>query len=495
MSTFDRSPILAFVRAAARPAAVVPRRPVDGLETAAVFLAVTALLAWLAPALLADPDTLWHVFFGERILTTRTLPQVDSWSWTMAGTPWIAKEWLSQVLFALAFRLGGWIGVAGVGIVAVAAAFTLVAREALARLAPVPALLLVVAIFPLVAGHVLARPHVLAWAPMVAWTIALARGAEEARVPHPAALALMPLWANLHGSFLLGVALVPVFAVEALLRAEATARVRLGLRWALFFVAALGLTALHPYGFGAIGAAVSVLSLDTAGIAIAEWKPTDFAHVGPMEVVLLGGVAALATVRFRLPLVRLALLLALAHLALAHVRHAAIFGLLGAMILVEPLAHVPALRRGENGGSIFGRARAAIALVIALAIGVGAVARHGDLAPDGSRRPVAALAAVRAAGVGGEGLADYGYGGWLITEGVRTFIDGRTELFGSARVADWLAASTLAEPAALDRILADGRIGWTLLPTAMPAVAWLDRSPGWRRLHGDATAVVHVRVR
>lgn len=495
MSAFDRSPILAFVRAAARPAAVMPRRPVDGLCSATVFVAVTALLAWLAPALLADPDTLWHVFFGERILTTGELPRVDAWSWTMAGTPWIAKEWLAQVLFALAFRLGGWIGVAGLAIVAVAATFTLVAREAMARLAPLPAALLVVATFPLVAGHVLARPHALAWVPMVAWTIALARGAEEARMPHPAALLAMPLWANLHGSFLLGLALVPVFAVEALLRAEPAARRRLALRWGAFFAAAAALTGLHPYGFGAIGAAVSVLSLDTAGIAIAEWKPTDFSRVGPMEVVLLGGFAAVATVRFRLAPVRLVLLLCLAHLALAHVRHAAIFGLLGAVILVEPLAHLPALRRPAVGGSIFGRARVAVGLAIALAVTVGAVVRHADPAPDASRRPVAALAAVRAAGVSGEGLTDYGYGGWLITEGVRTFIDGRTELFGSARVAEWLAASTLADPAGLDRLLADERIGWTLLPTGMPAIAWLDRSPGWRRLHGDATAVVHVRVR
>ena len=38
-------------------------------------------------------------------------PETDGFSHTFFGKPWIAKEWLSQVLLALAFEIGGWPGV------------------------------------------------------------------------------------------------------------------------------------------------------------------------------------------------------------------------------------------------------------------------------------------------------------------------------------------------------------------------------------------------
>ena len=89
---------------------------------------------------------------------------------------------------------------------------------------------------------------------------------------------------------------------------------------------------------------------------------------------------------------------------------------------------------------------------------------RADVVPDARQQPVAALAAAKAAGVTGEVVGDYRFGAFLISRGVPTFLDGRTELFGAARVAAWRDAATLADYAAFDRIFADPRVGWTLLP-------------------------------
>jgi hypothetical protein len=43
-------------------------------------------------------------------------------------------------------------------------------------------------------------------------------------------------------------------------------------------------------------------------------------------------------------------------------------------------------------------------------------------------------------------------------------------------------------------ILDEYRIGATLLSPQTPAVAFLDRLPGWQRIYGDDIAVVHVRT-
>ena len=68
------------------------------------------LFVWLttAKSLLADPDSHWHVTVGNWILAHGAVPTVDIYSFTFAGQPWIAKEWLSQVLLALAYDAGGW---------------------------------------------------------------------------------------------------------------------------------------------------------------------------------------------------------------------------------------------------------------------------------------------------------------------------------------------------------------------------------------------------
>ena len=42
---------------------------------------------------------------GPRILETRSFPWVDEFSHTFHGQPWVAKEWISQLLFALIYDI------------------------------------------------------------------------------------------------------------------------------------------------------------------------------------------------------------------------------------------------------------------------------------------------------------------------------------------------------------------------------------------------------
>ena len=52
---------------------------------------------------------------------------------------------------------------------------------------------------------------------------------------------------------------------------------------------------------------------------------------------------------------------------------------------------------------------------------------------------------------------------------------------------------TLADLAGFDRLLDEYAIDATLLAPGTPAIAYLDRLPGWHRLYADDIAVVHVR--
>src|SRR5438445_7710366 len=57
--------------------------------------------------LLSDCDTGWHIRTGEWILANHQAPARDVFSFSKAGQPWFAWEWLSDVIFANLNALGG----------------------------------------------------------------------------------------------------------------------------------------------------------------------------------------------------------------------------------------------------------------------------------------------------------------------------------------------------------------------------------------------------
>jgi hypothetical protein len=187
------------------------------------------------------------------------------------------------------------------------------------------------------------------------------------------------------------------------------------------------------------------------------------------------------------------LLVALIQLALNHVRHGELLG------LVAPLSLAPALARGLYSGSFpafsAGGIRATAFITAALALSATIWASRTDVAPPAGVAPVAAVTAAREAGLLNEPvLNDFNFGGFLIASGVPVFIDGRADLYGAAFLSRYLEAVSLTLPDSLDNVLDQYGIGWTLLQPGTPAAVLLDRMPAWTRLYADEYAVVHRRV-
>src|SRR5260370_42251749 len=68
-----------------------------------------------------------------------------------------------------------------------------------------------------------------------------------------------------------------------------------------------------------------------------DWMSPNFQSFQPLEIWLLGMIALGFTTGVRLPLQRLLLLLVLCHMALAHVRHAELLGLVGPLAVAASL--------------------------------------------------------------------------------------------------------------------------------------------------------------
>ncbi|MGA7309449.1 MAG: hypothetical protein WBX05_10905, partial [Pseudolabrys sp.] len=134
-----------------------------------VAAGIYVLLIALAPRLLSDPDTYSHIALGRWILEHHAVPTTDPFSATLRGTHWVAFEWLSQTVFAIAYAIGGWTGVVALAAAAIAAAFGLLTRFLLREWQPNAVLIAVLCAVLLTAPHILARPHILALPVMVGW--------------------------------------------------------------------------------------------------------------------------------------------------------------------------------------------------------------------------------------------------------------------------------------------------------------------------------------
>ena len=250
--------------------------------------AFTCLLIALAPRLLSDPDTYSHIALGRWILEQHTVPTTDPFSATLRGTHWVAFEWLSQIAFAIAHAIGGWTGVVALAAASVAAAFGLLTRFLLREWQPNAVLVALLAALLLAAPHILARPHVLALPVMVAWIATLIRAVDTRTSPPWLLLPLMTLWANLHGSFTFGLAMIAPIACDALWRAAHSERLNVLRQWALFALLAVVAACLNPYGPEMILVTFRTVALGAALTTVTEWRPQDFTHLGAFEVIMLG---------------------------------------------------------------------------------------------------------------------------------------------------------------------------------------------------------------
>lgn len=440
--------------------------------------------------LLIDTDTFWQIKVGEAILAQHAVPHVDVYSWTRAGAPWISSSWLSQVLFAAAYRLAGWPGVVAVCALSVAAAFALMVRLLSSRISIAAAGVVAMVAFALAQHHLLARPHVLAMPVMVAWVAGLIAAADRCAAPSPWLLPLLALWANLHGSFLLGLVLVGPIGLDALWNAETRQRKMLALKWALFGFAALIACCATPYGWDTLFAARKILDLGGVLTVISEWAPVSFEQVSTFEICLLLAIAAVLYLGVTLPPTRILLATALLHMALSHDRHIEVFALLLPLVLLTPLAD----RFGSpHDAAPASRSAATITAVVAamlLIVGVAAL-RPIHLTADERYQP--AIAALRAQNVTRVFNEDT-FGGYMIWKGMAPFIDGRSELYGEQFGLDYFNAVSLQDPNVLFRVLDEYRIEATILVPSTAAARLLDRLDGWHRVFANDWAVVHVRT-
>ncbi len=445
---------------------------------APVYLAAAAFaIAVSLPG--GDPDTYWHLASAKWMVEHGQLLRMDVFSSTVTGQPYSVGEWLGQLVLYLAYLAGGWTGLALLRATLVAIGAFFLARAAL-RIAPAPFAIAVTA-FALALSEITwtDRPQLftLALFPML-FELLLAARAGRTRL----LLAVPPVllvWTNLHGGYALGLALVAIFAAEAVLTRRSAAP------FAAAALIGLAATFIDP---GSLGLGAAAAHATSPPRFIVEEAPPDVLKPAGFVFATFGLAALALAIARGGSLFDALLLVPLFWLGLSAQRHMPYFAFAATPFIAAGAAELWSRWRPTS--------RFALPPPATLGIGAGLAAvlafsiATAPFAPDESRYPVAA--GDRLKGTTGNLLNEYDWGGFLIWRVPErpVFIDGRLFMFLPDVLTDY-EEMVFVRPRwreDLDRYA----IGEVLLHPDRPLVAAL-RDQGWMVIAKDANSVLLQR--
>jgi hypothetical protein len=429
-----------------------------------------------AQTIFRDGDVSWHIAAGNWMLAHGRIPTADPFSFSAAGYPWVATEWLAEVIYSLGFNVAGYAGLAtivGAALMGLNAILFFYLQRRTSALGLLAALLMMNVVL---APFALARPHVLAWPLLAGWTVLLLKYSEQGRPPPIWSVLILVVWTNLHASFPLAAVIGGAIALDSLFATNwRTIR-----QWLIFGAASLAAVLMNANGVAGWLQPFHISGLDMLPF-IGEWSPTSPHNTPLFLFILLGGLGLLLGYGVRVPIGRLLLLLAALALAFLHVRHQSSFIILAACI-VPPLFPSKGTSRFAPKWLLLG----AIPLLLARAI-------LPLTPPDSVATPLRLLAAVPSELRGEPVFNGYTFGGPLILAGIRPYIDGRAEMYGDKFVLDYVKI-TNGDMNRFTRAVDRYDIRWTILPNSnSELIQKLDSSPNWRRLYSDKIGVIHVR--
>ena len=394
----------------------------------AFALALGSLAALLAATQsLSDTDMWWHLATGRETLANGFV-RTDVFSWSVAGTPVSTDQWLGQVVMWLAYRGLEWHGVAALRVLLVAALIALVTLGAMRGstrplavvLAIVPALLLTRALW-------VDRPELMGIVLFAALLVMLRRFREAPRPPTVVGIALLiGLWANVHGSFALGVVLAAIVCAEGAINDPLRRQA-----YVACAVASLAVTFVNPAGLGVWTAPGSHFFSPPRDIQ--EWNVVDVrTALGLAYVATLAVVLACVFVGPRIPLREAVIVVPVAFLSLTAARQAPLLAIVAAPLLAARadllLERIGLVR--SHPPRISPRVLALVPSIALLAIALG-VTPSG---PDERAYPADALASLPTRD---RVLARYEWGGWLIWSGLPVYVDGRLTPYAGDVLADY----------------------------------------------------------
>ena len=469
------------------------------------FHVVLTMIVLAVPFLLArqgmnDPDIWWHLRNAEYLVQHHHMPDHDMYSFTVPATPWINHEWLSEIPYYFGWKAFGIVGIKSLSLALLFVMFLgllyLSYRESNNFKASITACCFGVFLSSVSFGP---RTILFGYIYLIGLLIVLQRFRQRGRAPLWVIPALFCLWANTHGSWLLGFIIFSIIAVSGLAKGSwgileaktwTTSQLR---RLAITWVASIAALFVNPFGWRLVAYPFDLAFRQKLNIAhVAEWVSVDF-HTMRGKMVLAMLIVLLVTSlvrRSRWALAELLVFLFALYSGLTYTRFLVLLAIAVAPILAKALDFFTPYNR-ELETPIFNA-------VVVIAILAGMVhywptSVQLERSVDESY-PTKILPYLQAHPPAGPMLNFYLWGGYLgwNNKDIKVFVDSRVDIFEYAGVLqDYLNLLGLKNS---DAILEKYKVRYVLFPPDEPLTRILQMDPRWKSIYHDGSTVLLERV-
>ncbi|MDH3974020.1 MAG: tetratricopeptide repeat protein [Deltaproteobacteria bacterium] len=461
-------------------------------------IAVFAVLFALTLIKLIDMDLWFHMKSGEVILDTGHFLYEDIFTFTAQGRPWLYHEWLFGIIAFKVYSLFGPSGLVLGKSLLLTLAFLFIYKDSRLRgTNPWLALLLLLLAVFAARFRFTARPQIFMFllTPLFIYIIDLYC------VKQKNYLWLLPLlellWVNVHGSFIIGPAIIAIYALDVIISGNKNKGKGLG----IFFLLTSAVCLINPYGFKLILFTLgfgkeSVLS------SITEWRPTRIHHFySAFGLLFTCGILSFILRGRNIRAADILLFLFFACLSIKAIRFTALFSLAVTPVIASNLESFFSNTRRIKELKIPVKATLLLlALTLFISLGYREISRE-RMFSFGIGREAAysekGMEFLRKHPIEGNMYNTYHLGGfliWSLYPEKKVFLDGRAEIYDHKFVEDFTAK---ASPRKWFEAVRKYNINYAVITYSGKGLdiigEWISESPGWILVYWDHAVRVYVK--
>jgi hypothetical protein len=492
--------------AAKEPPIWTPSGLRNRLRVVCSFLVVLTLLVATLQFLLSrngmnDPDIWWHLRNAEYLFQHHQLPHTDSYSFTVAGQPWMNHEWLSEIPYYVAWTIAGLVGIKTLSIITIQLIFLGVLWLSYRESGNFKASVLASALSTFLATVSFGpRTILFGYGYLVILLIIL----QRLRQKGDASLWLIPplfcLWINTHGSWSLGLIVFGTIAAAGFLNNFTWGRLQ-SEPWSssqkrkllITGIASVAALFVNPFSYRLVFYPFDLAFRQKLNIAhVAEWVSVDFHNLRGKLVLLLLITLLLGTLlrNVRWTVAELGLVLFALYSGLTYTRFLFLLAVVVAPLVARILDFAPPFRP---------EADTPLLNTVVISLMIGSMLYYWPKSAMLQKSveesyPTQALPYLRAHPPHGPVLTHYLWGGYLgwNERNLKVFIDSRVDIFEYAGVLqDYLDVLGLKKS---NEILDKYKIQYVFFPPDEPLTYILEHDPAWKIIYSDKVAVLLQRT-
>ena len=471
-------------------------------DFAGIFCLVIFLISitTIGDGLLRDGDSFWHIKVGTVMLEQQSLIDSDIFSHTAYGTPWTAHEWLSEIIMAGVYKLAGLEGVLCFFLLITSLSFWLlfkITEKYANQWVTFGCVSLALAFSP---SHMAARPHLFTWLFMLITLSILMNGRKRLYwLP-----AVMVIWTNLHGGFILGLVMQGIFLLGAAMEDRLTDKLSFPKilqqqkTAALVLLASVLAVGINPFGYQLLLFPFQVSS-GVFSTLIGEWKAPDLQDMWYFRFYLITLVLLVSLAKSRVSWTERLCIIFFLNAALTHIRHISIMLMALTPFIARMIdgqftkdIHSSTINSDKKQLQLSTTTGPLITVVIALSLLICASVDQRSLSFLTPKQIIDVKAEHLTQLVdyldenlpAGKMYNEYALGGYLLyalKQTPKVFIDGRADMYGEQILSDYNTVKFSSSER--DKLLEQYGIDWVVFEKDSALVAALEDSESWKSIY------------